>query len=62
MDFLFKGMEEEASECPFDAKDIQRCPFLRNINKPTCFSFSSASFLIPVSSICFLLYFSLPFV
>lgn len=48
MDFLFKGMKEEASECPFDEKDIQRCPFLRNINKPTCFSFSSANFLIPV--------------
>lgn len=62
MDFLFKGMKEEASECPFDEKDIQRCPFLRNINKPTCFSFSSANFLIPVSSISFLLYFALPFV
>jgi len=48
MDFLLKGMKEEASECPFDEKDIQRCPFLRNINKPTCFSFSSANFLVPV--------------
>jgi hypothetical protein len=61
MDFLLKGMKEEASECPFDEKDIQRCPFLRNINKPTCFSFSSANFLVPASSISFLLYFSLPF-
>lgn len=47
MDFFFKGMHEEASECPFNELDIQRCPFLRNINKPTSFSFSS-NFPVPV--------------
>ena len=48
MDFLFKGTNEETSDCPFDMKDIQRCPFLRNINKPTCFSFSSVNLPLPV--------------
>ncbi|KAI9083915.1 hypothetical protein K1719_034173 [Acacia pycnantha] len=48
MDFLFKGIAEDGSECPFDVKDIQKCPFLRNINKPTNFSFSAASISFPV--------------
>ncbi|KAI4314562.1 hypothetical protein L6164_027457 [Bauhinia variegata] len=48
MDLLLKGMNEDASECPFDVKDIQRCPFLRNINKPTNFSFSTTNLCIPV--------------
>lgn len=48
MDFLFKGMNGDASECP-SAEDMQRCPFLRNINKPTCFSFTPISLPIPVS-------------
>ncbi|KAB1209902.1 hypothetical protein CJ030_MR6G029293 [Morella rubra] len=48
MDFLFKGTNEEGSKCPLDENDIQRCPFLRNINKTTCFPFSSANFLVPV--------------
>ncbi|CAH2078560.1 unnamed protein product [Thlaspi arvense] len=41
------AMNQESSECPFAAESIQRCPFLRNINKPTNFSFSSLSFPIP---------------
>ncbi|XP_004300142.1 PREDICTED: uncharacterized protein LOC101302456 [Fragaria vesca subsp. vesca] len=48
MDFLFKGMNGEASGCPFDENDIQRCPFLRNLNKPTSFSFTSVNIPIPV--------------
>lgn len=52
MDFLLKGMAGDGSECPFDVDDIQRCPFLRNINKPTNFSFSSTSMIIPVSCPC----------
>ncbi|KAK9928219.1 hypothetical protein M0R45_025365 [Rubus argutus] len=48
MEFLFKGMNGEASDCPFDERDIQRCPFLRNLNKPTCFSFTSVNLPIPV--------------
>ena len=52
MDLLLKGMNGigDESECPFDVKDIQRCPFLRNINKPTNFSFSSTNISIPVSN------------
>ncbi|GLT61484.1 hypothetical protein SLA2020_341870 [Shorea laevis] len=48
MDFWFKGIKEDTSDCSFDEKDIQRCPFLRNINKPTNFSFSSVNFPFPV--------------
>ncbi|KAK9277210.1 hypothetical protein L1049_006749 [Liquidambar formosana] len=48
MDVFFKAMNTEASECPFNEQDIQRCPFLRNINKPTSFSLSSVNFPIPV--------------
>ncbi|KAF9689568.1 hypothetical protein SADUNF_Sadunf01G0105700 [Salix dunnii] len=48
MDFLLEGINEDTSECLFDDKDIQRCPFLRNINKPTSFSFSPVNFLNPV--------------
>lgn len=43
-----KGMNDEASECSSNEMDIQRCPFLRNINKPTCFSFSTMNFTFPV--------------
>lgn len=49
MDLLFKGVKEDECECPFDVKDLQRCPFLRNINKPTCFSFSAVN--LPLSVI-----------
>ncbi|RYQ81399.1 hypothetical protein Ahy_Scaffold1g107338 isoform C [Arachis hypogaea] len=50
MDFFLNGMNGigDESECPFDAMDMQRCPFLRNINKPTNFSFSSAYMSVPV--------------
>ncbi|CAJ1930952.1 unnamed protein product [Sphenostylis stenocarpa] len=48
MDFFLKGMKGDGYECPFDMKDIQRCPFLRNINEPTNFSFASAKTSIPV--------------
>ncbi|XP_050211152.1 uncharacterized protein LOC126661363 [Mercurialis annua] len=39
MDFLFRGMNEDPAP---SQDDIFRCPFLRNINEPTNFSFSSA--------------------
>ncbi|XP_050375663.1 uncharacterized protein LOC126793243 [Argentina anserina] len=48
MDFLFKGVNGEATGCPFDENDILRFPFLRNLNKPTCFSFTSVNVPIPV--------------
>ncbi|KAF2316112.1 hypothetical protein GH714_041122 [Hevea brasiliensis] len=47
MDFLFKGVNEGASDCHFDEKTIQRCPFLRHINKPTSFSLFSVNFPSP---------------
>ncbi|XP_010529259.1 PREDICTED: uncharacterized protein LOC104806191 [Tarenaya hassleriana] len=48
MDSFLEGMDRESFECPFYAKEIQRCPFLRNIDKPTHFSLSPLSFPIPV--------------
>ncbi|CAL1387113.1 unnamed protein product [Linum trigynum] len=46
MDFLFRGLNEDPSPV-----DMLRCPFLRNINEPTNFSFSSAMpFPMPVRS------------
>ncbi|KAL2348816.1 hypothetical protein Fmac_002816 [Flemingia macrophylla] len=48
MDFFLKGMNGDGSDCPFDMKNIQKCPFLRNINEPTNFSFFSTKFSIPV--------------
>ncbi|XP_058226167.1 uncharacterized protein LOC131334882 isoform X1 [Rhododendron vialii] len=47
MDFFLKGMNDGTSECPFNRQDILRCPFLRNINKPTSFSFSAVNIPIP---------------
>ncbi|GAV67907.1 hypothetical protein CFOL_v3_11410 [Cephalotus follicularis] len=44
MDFLFNGMDGDTFECLFDVKDIQRCPFLRSINKPASFSLSPINF------------------
>ncbi|KAG7532600.1 hypothetical protein ISN45_Aa08g002730 [Arabidopsis thaliana x Arabidopsis arenosa] len=42
-------MDQESSQCPFVAESIiQKCPFLRNINKPTNLSFSSLSLPIPM--------------
>jgi hypothetical protein len=49
MEFFFKGMNGDESDCPFDVRDIQRCPFLRNIDEPTNFSFSPTKISIPVS-------------
>ncbi|KAK1430782.1 hypothetical protein QVD17_13785 [Tagetes erecta] len=46
MDSILRGMVDKASGCPFNQQDVQRCPFLRNINKPTNLSF--ASFHLPV--------------
>ncbi|OVA09890.1 hypothetical protein BVC80_1751g45 [Macleaya cordata] len=51
MDFLFGGMngDSQKSECPFAEEGIQRCPFLRNINQPTNFTFSTpVKFSMPV--------------
>ncbi|KAK8497042.1 hypothetical protein V6N11_050866 [Hibiscus sabdariffa] len=48
MDFWLKGMNEDTSECSLNESDIQRCPFLKNINKPTNFSFSPLNFPVPV--------------
>ncbi|KDP25731.1 hypothetical protein JCGZ_23952 [Jatropha curcas] len=46
MDFFFRGLNEEQAP---SQHDIIRCPFLRNINEPTNFSFaSSAPFPMPV--------------
>ncbi|KAJ8568141.1 hypothetical protein K7X08_020863 [Anisodus acutangulus] len=42
MEFFFRTQNEETSDCPFNGQDIQRCPFLSNINKPTSLSFFSA--------------------
>ncbi|KAK8975446.1 hypothetical protein V6N11_057537 [Hibiscus sabdariffa] len=48
MDFWLKGINEDTSDCSFNESDIQRCPFLKNINKPTNFSFSPLNFPVPV--------------
>ncbi|OMO81179.1 hypothetical protein COLO4_23715 [Corchorus olitorius] len=46
MDSFFRGLNED---CGASQLDILRCPFLRNINEPTNFSFSSAMpFPMPV--------------
>ncbi|XVF75518.1 hypothetical protein PTKIN_Ptkin13bG0194200 [Pterospermum kingtungense] len=46
MDFFFRGLNEDSATSQID---ILRCPFLRNINEPTNFSFSSAMpFHMPV--------------
>ncbi|KAK4364745.1 hypothetical protein RND71_016103 [Anisodus tanguticus] len=42
MEFFFRTQNEETSDCPFNGQDIQKCPFLSNINKPTSLSFFSA--------------------
>nr|GEW81636.1 serine/arginine repetitive matrix protein [Tanacetum cinerariifolium] len=44
------GMNENTSGCPFNEQAIQRCPFLRNINKPTNFSFTSFRMPVPEDS------------
>ncbi|KAK8963114.1 hypothetical protein KSP40_PGU018876 [Platanthera guangdongensis] len=40
-------MESLCSENSFEQQDVERCPFLRNINETTQFSFSSVNFLVP---------------
>ncbi|GKU91747.1 hypothetical protein SLEP1_g5573 [Rubroshorea leprosula] len=46
MDFFFRGPSDDSAPSHMD---ILRCPFLRNINEPTNFSFSSAMpFPMPV--------------
>ncbi|XP_043694703.1 uncharacterized protein LOC122645463 [Telopea speciosissima] len=49
MEFFFKGLSEETllNEQCNDLPDIQRCPFLRNINEHTNFSFSPRNFPLP---------------
>ncbi|KAK4743516.1 hypothetical protein SAY87_001517 [Trapa incisa] len=47
MEFFINGSSED-TDCSFDKNAILRCPFLRNISKPTCFSFSSISFSAPL--------------
>ncbi|KAF5959520.1 hypothetical protein HYC85_000729 [Camellia sinensis] len=49
MDFFFRDMTELCQDSQPCHQDITRCPFLRNINEPTNFSFSSSmSFPMPV--------------
>ncbi|XP_058084812.1 uncharacterized protein LOC131232530 [Magnolia sinica] len=51
MELFFRGFNEDPSafDRSFAHRDIQRCPFLRNINEPTSFSFSSPmNFPMPV--------------
>ncbi|CAK7325497.1 unnamed protein product [Dovyalis caffra] len=49
MDFLFRGLNEDPASSQLD---IQRCPFLRNINEPTSFSLSSSMpFPMPVRTV-----------
>ncbi|GAA0138927.1 hypothetical protein LIER_00576 [Lithospermum erythrorhizon] len=47
MDFLFKPRTGEPSDCSYSEQDMQRCPFLRNINEPTNFSFAALNFPFP---------------
>lgn len=51
MECFFQGINEQSSssERLFAHQDIQRCPFLRNINEPTNFSLSPINFSKPVS-------------
>lgn len=47
MDYFFRDLNEESTPSQMD---MLRCPFLRNINEPTNFSFSpSMAFPMPVS-------------
>ncbi|KAJ4829422.1 hypothetical protein Tsubulata_006617 [Turnera subulata] len=49
MDFFCKGMNDEPSDSPsHENTAFLRCPFLKNINKPTSFSFSPLNFPSPV--------------
>ncbi|XP_073051036.1 uncharacterized protein [Primulina eburnea] len=48
MEFLCKRLNEDTSDCYLSKQDIQKCPFLRNIDQPTNFSFSSLNFPAPL--------------
>ncbi|KAJ1695762.1 hypothetical protein LUZ63_012460 [Rhynchospora breviuscula] len=48
MDSIFKLPFAQCSNDPVVQEGIDKCPFLRNINEPTVFSFSSVSFPTPV--------------
>ncbi|KAL8521411.1 hypothetical protein ACS0TY_011798 [Phlomoides rotata] len=47
MDFLCKPPNLEPSDCSLSEQDMKKCPFLRNISKPTNFSFTSFKFPVP---------------
>ncbi|KAF8403046.1 hypothetical protein HHK36_011140 [Tetracentron sinense] len=51
MDIFFRGINRESlsSDCLSAHEDIHRCPFLRNIDEPTNFSFSSSSVNFPMT-------------
>ncbi|KAK1301183.1 hypothetical protein QJS10_CPB13g01214 [Acorus calamus] len=54
MEFFFRSLVDEspAFDNSLANQNIQRCPFLRNINEPTSFSFSApANFPLPVQGI-----------
>lgn len=53
MEFLLGNSitDSSCSENSFAPQDIQRCPFLRNINEPTSFSFSSVNLPVPVQGV-----------
>lgn len=44
MNYCFRDISEESLPSP---QEMQRCPFLRNINEPTNFSFSPLAFSMP---------------
>ncbi|GER57611.1 aminophospholipid ATPase 2 [Striga asiatica] len=44
MDLLCKPPNKGTSDCSFSELDMNKCPFLRNIHKPTNFSFGSLKF------------------
>ncbi|CAA2954269.1 uncharacterized protein LOC105172751 isoform X2 [Olea europaea subsp. europaea] len=48
MDFFFNSLNEETSNCSLSEQDIWKCPFLRNIERPTKFSFASRNFTGPL--------------
>ncbi|KAK9716122.1 hypothetical protein RND81_06G212500 [Saponaria officinalis] len=47
MDFFLNKMKDDAFHCVSDDQAFLRCPFLRNINKPTNLSFSPVNLPVP---------------
>ncbi|KAL3818330.1 hypothetical protein ACJIZ3_004235 [Penstemon smallii] len=47
MEYVFKPLNFETSDCSLSEQDMQKCPFLMNISKPTNFSFASQNFPFP---------------